>query len=408
MKAMIHRDGKDMTPLTLEEYEPQLWSCLNCYCGICVESCPSYRELGNEIVSARGLAQIGLGVLAGEIEPDSLSEELLYACTECRWCEWVCSMNAPVFIQREGTRKTRVGGATMVELLRAHKIEHGGKIPAAVRNALANIAKHGNPYGGPGSQKDEWVASLGSTIDRADTVLYVGATVPYEPLSTSMALAAIEVLRAGNIAFAMLGSSEKESGAFARMLGEEGLFCELAEHNVKIFREYGIRRIICLSPHDYDTFTRYYSDISSVTVQHYTQVVAELIERGALQLTRELDRRLTYHDPCYLARQNALYREPRKILAALPGVTFLEMKRSGEEGYCCGGGGAGLFLDLPRVNIDRTRADQISEVNPDCVAVACPLCYQMLDAAIKSSGYPIEVRDIAQLVKEALEPGVTD
>jgi Fe-S oxidoreductase len=217
-----------------------------------------------------------------------------------------------------------------------------------------------------------------------------------------MAEAIIHCLKAGDLRFGMLGSEERESGAFARMMGEEWLFSELMEHNTQVFKAHGIKKIICVSPHDYDAFIHYYEDLGIIEVKHYTQVLNEMIEDGKITLKKELNKKITYQDPCYLGRQNNIYEEPRKILNSIPGVEIIEMERSRDTSYCCGGGGTGLILELENENIDKTRADQIKEVNPDFVAVACPNCYQMLDSAIKSRGYDIEVKDIAQFVKEVL------
>ena len=388
--------------VTLEEYELQLWSCLNCYCGLCVESCPPYRALKNEIVSARGLAQIGLAVLSGDLKLEDLSNEIIFACTGCRWCEYVCSMNTPLYIQQHGTRRNRVSGATMTEILRSQKIEQGGEIPKEIIDVLVNISEYGNPYGGIKRVKDDWVANLTMILGNEDTILYAGAMVPYEVTARKMAESVIEVLKAGRLRFAMLGSEERDSGAFARMLGEEGLFFDLVDQVTSVFRRHNLKRIICLSPHDYDTFLHYYGELRHIEIKHYTQVIAEMIDNGAIRLNKPLHKRITYHDPCYLGRQNFVHQEPRKILQGIPGIEFVEMKRSKEEGFCCGGGGTGLFLNLPRVTIDSSRADQIHEVNADIVAVACPICYQMLDAAMKTRNYSIQVTDIAQLVLEAL------
>jgi Fe-S oxidoreductase len=387
---------------TLEEYAPQLWSCQNCFCGLCMESCPAYRELHTEAVSARGLAQIGLALLSGELELSELSDEMFYSCIGCRWCETVCSMNTPIYIKRHGTRRTKVSGATMAEVFRSMKILEGGKIPMEVRNALTSLIRYGNPYGVGERAKDDWVASLDLPTDDRKTILYVGATVPYEDRSLKMAEALITVLRTGQFQFAMLGSQERDSGAFARMMGEESLFAEMAEHNTKVFKEHGVKHIVCLSPHDYDVFNHYYEGINDIEVKHYTHVLSEMIEGGKIKLRKTLKTRVTYHDPCYLGRQNSVYDEPRRILQSVPGLELVEMERSRETALCCGGGGTGLFLELPHVNIDKTRADQIKEVSPDCVAVACPNCYQMLDGAMKSRNYDVEVNDIAQLVMKAL------
>jgi Fe-S oxidoreductase len=236
----------------------------------------------------------------------------------------------------------------------------------------------------------------------ADTILYVGATVPYDDNSKKMAEAIVHCLKAGQLEFSMIGSHERESGAFARMMGEEWLFSEMMEHNTKVFKERGIKQIICVSPHDYDAFIHYYEDIGTIEVKHYTQVLNDMIEDGKITLKKVLNKKVTYHDPCYLGRQNNIYEAPRKILNKIPGLKIIEMERSRNTSYCCGGGGTGLILELPNEHIDKTRADQIKEVDPDFVAVACPNCYQMLDSAIKSRDYDIEVKGIAELVKEAL------
>jgi Fe-S oxidoreductase len=388
--------------VTLEEYEPQLKSCENCFCGMCVESCPVYRELHNEAVSARGLSQIALGLLSGELELAEVPDVVVYACTECRWCEAICSMNTPIFIQTQGTRKTKVSGATVVEILRSMKIQEGGRVPIEIKNALTSLVKYGNPYGVSEKLKDDWIAGLGLTSDDSNTVFYVGGTVPYDDNSKKMAEAIIAVLRAGQLDFTMFRSEDRDSGTFARMMGEEWLFSEMVEQNLKAFKEHAIRRVICLSPHDYDAFIHYYEDMDDIEVKHYTQVISEMIEDGRIAFKKNLDKTVTYQDPCYLGRRNNIYDEPRKILQSIPGVKLVEMERSRDTTLCCGGGGVGLVMELGNVKVDRTRADQIKEVNPDAVVVACPNCYQMLDGALKGRNYDIEVTDIAQLVREAL------
>lgn len=387
--------------VNIKEYEAQFWSCQNCFCGLCLDGCPAYRELGNEAVSARGLAQIGISLINGEVEISELSEEILYSCVGCGWCEEVCSMNTPLYIKRYGNRKTIVAGATMAEMFRSLKIEKGGKIPKGVKDALNNIFKFGNPYGGGRKLKDQWVADLGVSMDKQDTILYCGATVPYEEKSIAMAEAIIKVLKIGQIEFGILGQDEKDSGAFSRVMGEEGLFMDMVEHHLKIFKEHGIRNIICVSPHDFAAFKHYYEDMENIEVKHYTQVISDLIDSGKIKLSKKMNKRVTYHDPCYLGRHNEIYDEPRNILNNIEGIDLVEMEQSKETALCCGGGGSGLFLDLENVNIDKARADLINDVHPDYVAVACPNCYQMLDAAIKGRNYMIEVKDIAQLVLEA-------
>jgi len=392
---------RDYAIVSLEEYEPQLWTCINCFCGLCVESCPVFIEGRNEVGAARGMAQVGLALLSGELELADVTDDIAYACSGCRWCEWNCSLNTPLHIKRTGTRRTKVSGATIAEIFRSMKAEHG-QVPTQVRDALNNLANVGNPFGGSKQTKDKWVADLGISMDKAETILYVGATIPYEDRATKMAEAIVEILKAANTEIGMIGSKEMDSGAFAMMMGEDGLFFEMTEHNEKTIKEQGVKQIICVSPHDYDAFIAYYPGLNGLEIKYYTQVFSELIQSGKIEFTKRIEKRVTYHDPCYLGRKNEIYDEPRKVLQSIPGLELIEMDKTKETAYCCGGGGTGLFYDLPKINMNMTRADHAKEKGVDCIAVACPICLQMLDDGVKSRNYNIEIKDIAQLVKEAL------
>jgi len=386
--------------VSLAEYEPQLWTCLNCFCGVCVRKCPAYGELQNEAVTARGLAQIGLAMLNGECGLAELSDELIYACTGCRWCEFDCSLNTPAFIKSTGTRKTRVSGATMTEILRAMKVENGD-VPEVIKNALNNIAYVGNPYGKSEAIKDGWVSSLDGQFGGGSLLLYVGSTVPYEDRSTGMAEALITLLKTANVQFSMLGGEEIDSGAFARYMGEEGLFVDLVERNTELFKEKGIKQIICLSPHDYDVFLSYYS-LDGVKITHYTEIILELIKDGRIKLTKPINKRVTYQDPCYLGRKHDIYDQPREILRQIPDLDLVEMVPNKQRAYCCGGGGTGLWYELPKVKMNQTRVAHAKEQGVHYLAVACPICLQMLDDGVKMRDYDIAVKDIAQIVMEGL------
>lgn len=313
---------------TIEDYEPQLWSCLNCYCGLCIAECPAYIELKNYSVTPRGLSQIGLSILTGEIGLSDLSDEIVYSCTGCRWCEWECSQNMLPIIKNEGTRLTRVSGATITEMFRCMKVETGD-IPPQVRDALRNIAKYGNPLGGSKNSKDNWVDSLKLNKD-VDTILYVSSLVPYESRATQMAEAIIRVLKKG-IDFAMIGSQEMDSGAFPLMMGEEGLFLEIMENNLKTFQKAGIKQIICVSPHDYDVLVNHYRNMEDIKVRHYSEVLWEIIKTGKIKFNKKIGKKITYHDPCYLGRKLNIYDDPRRILQNIPGTEFVEMKKTGKK-----------------------------------------------------------------------------
>lgn len=387
--------------ITLKDYERALLSCVVCHCGLCAANCPAYISLRDEAVSPRGLAHIAFNALKGEIDLSEIPDKVIYACTGCGWCEWDCSQNRPL-PENLRRRSLLISGATIAEILRSMKVERG-EVPEQVAEALNNLVKYGNPFGKSAKIKDDWVASLGVQTNHADVILYVGSLVPYDELATKMAEALVNLLKRAGLKFGMLGSIEADSGAFARAMGEEGLFMELVDSNTETFKKYGVKRIICLSPHDYDVFLRYYDDIKKdIEIKHYTQVLWELIENNKIELKRSYQKKVTYHDPCYLGRRNNIFDEPRNILKKIPGLDLVEMKLAREEAFCCGGGGTGLFYRVPEIDIDLRRAEQAKETGAEVIAVACPICLRMLNDAVKSKSYEIEVKDIAQIVNEVI------
>lgn len=289
----------------------------------------------------------------------------------------------------------------MTELMRSMKVEKG-RIPQVIKDALDNIARVGNPYGKSKDSKDKWVEDLGCKFNGEDTLLYVGSMVPYEDRSTQMAEALIELLRKANLKFSMIGGDESDSGSFARYMGEEGLFAELVEKQVAIFEEKGIKQVICLSPHDCDTFLGCYGMDGSIEFKHYAEVLLELIKDKRIELKKNSNKRVTYHDPCYLSRKLNIYEPPREVLKSISGLELVEMERNREMAYCCGGGGTGLWYELSRFHMNYTRVDQAKEKEPDYLAVACPICLQMLDDGVKTRDYDFQVKDLAQIVLEAL------
>lgn len=385
--------------VTLGEYEPQMWSCVNCYCGMCVRSCPVYVQTKNEALTARGLAQVALGIQKGEFNISDVPEEFVYACTGCRWCEWNCSQNKTLWLAQHGDRKTKVSGSTMTEIMRSIRVEKG-EVPKVIKDTLNNIVTVGNPYGRAKYIKDRWVEDLGCTFNGEDTLLYVGSMVPYEDRSTKMAEAFIDILKKANFTFSMIGGDESDSGALPRYMGEEGLFQDLVERNAKRFKKMGIKQLICLSPHDYDTFVSYYG-LDGIDIKHYSETLLALIKDKRLELKKRVNKRVTYQDPCYLGRQHDIYDQPREILKSILDLDLVEMDKTREMSTCCGGGGTGLWHDLPGININFTRADDAEEKNVEYVAVACPACLQMLDDAVKSRNYDIIVKDVAEIVMEA-------
>lgn len=190
-------------------------------------------------------------------------------------------------------------------------------------------------------------------------------------------------------------------------LGERGLFEELAEHNILMFKRFSAQKIVTLSPHCYNTFKndRPYAD-AKLNVQHYTQFLAEALEQGKLKPSRPLMKKITYHDPCFLGKRNDVFDAPRRILQAIDGVELVEMKRTKQSSFCCGGGAGRVWTEdaVPEKRPSVNRLREALGLDVDTLAVACPYCVTTLEDAVKVLDVEnkITVRDVLDLLKEAL------
>lgn len=190
-------------------------------------------------------------------------------------------------------------------------------------------------------------------------------------------------------------------------LGEKGLFEELAAHNVALFKQFNAGKIVTISPHCFNTFKndKPYSD-AKLNVQHYTEFLAEAIEQGKIKPTKRVARRVAYHDPCFLGKRNDVFDAPRKILRSIEGLELVEMRRTRQSSFCCGGGAGRVWTEDAEPE-KRPCVDRIKEalsLGVDTVAVACPYCVTTLEDAVKVLDVEnkIVVKDVAELLKEAL------
>jgi len=186
-----------------------------------------------------------------------------------------------------------------------------------------------------------------------------------------------------------------------------GLFQELAKKNAQKFKELDVKKVVTLSPHAYNTMKNKYPRLGDLEVFHYTQLLWEMIKQGKIALSK-LKAVVTYHDPCFLGRYNSVYDAPREILKSIPGIKLVEMQRTRENSFCCGGGSGNFVTDLlggSEENPGRIRVREAHETGAEILVVACPSCIIMLDDAVKDEGLEGEltVKDIAGLVKESVK-----
>jgi len=295
----------------------------------------------------------------------------------------------------------------LVEQLRGELLNRG-KVPASVRDYLKSIDLFGNPYQKPAVKRGQWAEGLGiSSYSGQEFLFYVGDVGSFDERGIGVARAVTTLLMKSGVSMGVLGSEEISDGNDVKALGEQGLFELMAERNITLFNKLGVKKIITLSPHGYNSIkNEYRKKRGDFEVFHYTQVLDRLIGNGKL-LVPELKAKVTYQDPCYLGRHNSEYESPRRILTSIPGLELVEMTQVKEEAFCCGGGGGNFFTNMLGSGVNspgRIRVRQAFETGAEVLAVACPLCAKMLDDAVKDEGLDgrLKVRDIAEIVTETL------
>lgn len=415
------------TGRSLTNYKEDLYLCARCgYCRSMVRArdrtdlvCPIREKTGGfDAFTAKGRNIIARGILEGRIDVSKFSEEFidsLYSCTLCGNCQEHCLALDPGSWNRfpnNNFTDHKVDILGIVEALRSLVVEKGMP-PAIIRKILQNLSLHGNPEGKPRSKRAELAESLSFQVKKAregcKTLLYVGSIASYNPRNQKTVKAIAEVLHVANADFCILGDEEEDSGADALRLGEAGLFEELANRNLKLFSRYKIEQVVCVSPHDYDAFINDYPLFLgeewaklNLKVWHYTEFLAELLENKALNINKKMDKAVTFHDPCYLGRINGVYEAPREILRRTCSK-LVEMRMARHNSYCCGGGGGGLWYEpMHKPRLDVERVNQALQANAEVIAVACPVCTQMLESGVDAVDCNLEVLDVAEILLKTL------
>ncbi|MBW2094548.1 MAG: (Fe-S)-binding protein [Deltaproteobacteria bacterium] len=382
------------------QYEEILHRCFMCgYCKFTSDytdfNCPTYRKFRFETYSPGGRMWLIRAWLNNDLENSERFQEILFSCATCANCVEHC-----VFTFSED----------LVNIFMAARedLVNKGIIPPPVRDYLKNINITGNPYKEPASERGKWAEGTSTKpYDGQDYLFYVGDVGSYDERGKRIAKAVADLLMRAGISFGILGEKEVCDGNEVKALGEAGLFQFLAEQNISLFKELGVRKIITLDPHAMNAFRKFYPPLGGTfEVFHYSQTLLALIQSQALPL-REYRAKVTYHDPCYLGRHNGEYKAPRKILQAIPGLEFVEMDQHGENAFCCGGGGGNFFTDILGGGDDapnRIRIRQALETGASIVAVACPQCAKMLEDGLKAEELEqsLEILDLAEILTRAL------
>ena len=381
----------------MQAYAKQIHRCFRCgYCKFPSDftdfNCPSYSRFRLETYSTGGRLWLIWAWLKKEIEWSEHFAEIVFSCATCRNCVEQCPMGFSDDI------------VDWIVSARSDMVEKGLALPH-IRDFLNNISKHGNPWGTARSKRDAWAEGIRRYKPGDEYFLYVGCVGSYEERGQRMARSFAELLDEAEVSFGILGAEEDCDGNEAYMLGEMGLFQELAKKNVQKFKELEVKKVVTLSPHAYNSMKNKYPRFGDFEVLHYTQLLSEMIQQGKIELS-ELKAKVTYHDPCFLGRYNGIYDIPREILKSIPGIKLTEMERTKENSFCCGGGSGNFVTDLlggSEENPSRIRVREAHETGAEILVVACPSCMMMLDDAVKDEGLEgeLSVKGIAELVKES-------
>jgi len=384
------RKASDFSPLQLLALD----ACTNC--GRCQAVCPAYasgRDLSPRLVVQDLSREMRMGDGGDVLSKGVIREAELWSCTMCNACVAEC----PVFIDQVGYitefRRTLVSDS---------------RIDQKKKGFLDNIGRNGNPFGLPASDRQTWLSELGApTIGqnpKAEYLYWVGCQSSYDPRGRRVARAMVKILKAAKVDFAVLGSEESCTGEPVRRLGEEGRFQELVMRNVETLNRYGVKKVLVHCAHCYNTFRNEYPEFGAkFEVVHHSEFIARLIADGKLS-PGAASESVTFHDPCNLGRINGIYEDPRWVLGSIKGVELAEMKRSKVNGFCCGGGGANVWYEVPeKKKVGVIRAEEAVATGASTLAVACPFCITMFDDALKAMGNEkMAIKDIAEMVADSL------
>jgi Fe-S oxidoreductase len=337
----------------------------------------------------------------GVIDPD-----VLWSCTNCGACVEEC----PVDIEH----------IDHIDGMRRHQVLIESAFPVEAAGMLKNLENKGDPWGMGANRRGDWMTELdfdvpvadGKIGDDVDYLFWVGCAGALEDRARKTTKAIATLLHTAGVSFAVLGPAETCTGDPARRIGNEFVFSMLAQQNIETLNEAAPKTIVASCPHCFNTIANEYPQLGgNYEVIHHTQLLARLVEEGKLTPEGRVPEKLTYHDPCFLGRHNKVYTAPRQILEAVPGVQATEMHRCKERGFCCGAGGARMWMEErigKRINTERI--EEALATSPDTISTACPYCLVMLGDAVaakKASGDAkdtLEVIDVAQLLVRSVAP----
>ncbi|MDD4802669.1 MAG: heterodisulfide reductase-related iron-sulfur binding cluster [Syntrophomonas sp.] len=334
---------------------------------------------------------------------DVVTSEVIWDCTNCRACMEHC----PMYIEH----------IPKIVELRRNLVMWQGDMPGEAQAAFTNMERNYNPWGVGWAGRAGWLDERGirdivnlipEDGKEFEYLLYAGCAVSFDDRYKRVGEALVRILNQAGVSFGYLGKEEYCCGDSARRLGNEYLYQTLANQNLESFNNYGVKKIIVVCPHGYNTLKNEYPQMGgNYEVYHYTEIIAKLVAEGKIKASNSLGAKVSYHDSCFLGRHNGIYDQPRAVIKAAGG-NIAEIEKSKNFGFCCGAGGGRMWLEEDAVEgykrINDTRTDQLLATNPEMIVTNCPFCLTMISDGVKGSDpdSTIKVMDVAEVMWKSM------
>ena len=384
-------------------------------CGRCQSQCPAWhteKPLSPKllIMAMRDHAFAKLPTdqpietkIVGSAHENAISLDVLWSCTTCGACVEEC----PVDIEH----------VDHIVNMRRFQVLVESEFPTELGNTFRNLEKAGNPWGANRTDRDAWISEVDFPITKIDGVIpedveylfWVGCAGAYEERAKKTTKAVAELLYMSGVKFGVLGKRETCSGDPARRSGNEFLYQILARENIETLQETfgtrGVKKVVVTCPHCFTTIGRDYKQQGfELQMVHHTQLLNQLVKEGKLKPVSKSEKKLTYHDPCYLGRHNQIYQPPRELLESA-GIEVTEMPRNQERSFCCGAGGGRMWMEEKiGTQINLNRVDEAIATGAQEVAVGCPFCRVMVSDGMVARESSVEVLDVAQALLRSVKP----